>query len=90
MVLDFVGEQAGEEPAHASNVVCFDLFGDAITEFCLITREGAGSLMFLVLAFLAGNCDGEGATGELTRSKVCIGSGVVDLAKGESRTAGDV
>jgi hypothetical protein len=65
-VRSFVGVA---EARQVSRVVCLVLLGDG-------TSEGSrGSFAFWavvvrVLAFFAGNCEGEGSTGELSRSSV--------------------
>jgi hypothetical protein len=52
---------------HVSSVVCLVLPGDGATE---VPR---GSLVIgRVLAFFAGNCEGEGCAGELSKSKVSM------------------
>ena len=68
------------ETRHASNVVCLDFPGDEATEVprgALVLGTG---FVALVLAFLGGNCEGEGSTGESTKSNVSIvsdGGGVL-------------
>jgi hypothetical protein len=67
------------EARQASRVVCLDFPGDDRTE---VSRDAlAGDASFVrVFAFLASSLEGEGWTGESTRSKVSIGfrSGGVD------------
>ena len=57
------GEGVMDERVHASSVVCFCLApGEDTTEVARAVR----------LAFFDGRSDGEGSTGELTRSRVSI------------------
>lgn len=73
VVRGFVGVPAGEESAHASNVVC--LPGDAVTDFCRAIRAAGAFFVDIVFVFLAGNWDGEGRAGELTRSSISMALG---------------
>ena len=57
---------------HASNVDCFDLLGDKTTEVSRDAVVAGASLVLRVLAFFAGNCEGEGWAGESTKSNVSI------------------
>ena len=57
---------------HASNVDCFDLLGDKAREASRDAVVTGPSLVLRVLAFFAGNCEGEGCAGESTKSNVSI------------------
>lgn len=68
---------------HASSVVCLDFPGDEATEVSRVALVARRFFAMRVFAFLAGSCDGDGdgGTGESTRSKVStvwIGGGVLD------------
>jgi hypothetical protein len=56
---------------HVSNVVCRVLPGDDATEIPRGT-PAAGAVLVRVFAFFAGSCEGEGVTGELSKSSVSI------------------
>jgi len=57
---------------HAFNVDCFDLLGDKAREVSRDAVVAGPSLVLRVLAFFAGNCEGDGWAGESTKSNVSI------------------